>query len=864
METSPTSTSLLDRKRGHGNTLQNRDKLVEAIVNKFITPNKKAVGNNATRLPSNAELSPIVRDTIKSVEDAENVLEVLPDLNLAAEIQIASILSSKDLITTALSYECNGDIDVELRAKMISIVKTYFNDDYKFNSYLYDILYDVLYRTGSYAVSIIPESAIDDIINGVSGTKVSTESLAVASKKLLQPTGILGPIKRNEVVDTKFGFEALTTNHNKAPSYDDLTISFKGDSIGTIRITDNPDIIKLKGLQRAVTERAISNTYRVANEDFDHTTLRDTDKRFYKNPLYSPAAISDIKPVELTSKPSVGRPLVQHYPSESVIPIHTPGDCKLQIGYLIILDNLGNPISKNDLINSNTAWAWVNGTADQKVKRDAAYGLGLTRELDTATNMTVSQLTNSFAELVENKVINAIKNGVYGDAITMSRPQDVYRIMLARALAKKNTQILYIPVEQMTYFAMDYNDFGIGRSLLDKNKMISTVRTALQFATLNGSILNSTRNLEYTIELDPADREAEKTIEDIKYRVMQSYNSNIPFTGTPDDMWAYMSNAGLSFNIQGNEFYPSTKIAVQDSSPDYKIPDQQTEEDFAKRHYRGLGLDPDLIISPDAIEFASQVTSKNLLATRRICKLQEKFNPFITQFIKTYIISDGIMLKELSVAIREHIGVDNKQPGLIGKNINLFLRNLTVSIPAPDTSMLASQMEQYNGRAEALDTILETFITDESLQDTDLDIDTNRARGIVKAYLMRQWLRENDVEPDLLKLFDDVEDRNSLVQSIANDTVDSATLATMLFNRIERRISTVAKNYDREVGGDTDSGFDNSDTDDSSADDSSFGDADADSGMDDGFGGDDSGDADLNEDEPTDENSDDASDDFTF
>lgn len=876
METLPTSPSLLDRKSGRGSTLQSRDKLVEAIVNKFVIPVDRSFGQSSGRIPTNNELAPIVRDTIKSIDDAENVLNVLPDLNLAAEIQIASILSTKDLITTCLDYSVSTaeDIPLDLRAEMITVVKKYFNDDYKLTQDLYDVIYDVLYRTGSYAVSIIPESSVDMLINGASSTKgkVSTESLYESSKKLLAPKGILGSATSDTSDrNVRFGLESLNVKPSSIPSQDDLTITFKSDALAPLRISDNADIIKIPKIQATLASESINSAYNVSIEGFSSSDLRSGDKRFYKNPMYTAAQVNEIKTAEQTGKPSIGRPLVQHYPSESVIPIHIPGDFKMQIGYLIVLDNVGNPISKHDLINSNIAWSWMNGSADQKVKRDVAYGLGLTKDINTATSMTVSQLTNSYAEFVENKVINSIKNGIYGDSVAMSRPQDIYRIMMARSLAKKATQLLYVPVEQMIYFALDYNDFGIGRSLLDKNKMLSTVRSALQFATLNGSILNSTRNLEYNIQLDPGDREAEKTIEDIRYRVMQSYNSSIPFTGTPDDMWAYMSNAGLSFNVEGNEFYPSTKISVQDNSPDYKIPDQSTVEDLQKQHYRGLGLDPELIISPESIEFASQVTSKNLLAARRICKIQERLNPFITQFVKTYLLSDGILLKELSILIRTELGEESKQPGVVGKYINSFLRALNVTLPSPDTSMLGSQIEQYDIRSDALDKVLDNFINEDALG--EIDADPMKAKSIIKSYLMRKWLKENDVEPDVLSIFEDSDARADLVQTIANDTVDSATLLSMLFNRVEKRVETVAKKQGRESSGgmddysndtgesgdeDTSGGEDDYGSDDFGSDD--FGEAgdstdETDSGMDEGSD-DDSADAEMPEDEGTDEEAD--------
>ncbi|MGK7530404.1 hypothetical protein, partial [Salmonella enterica] len=57
------------------------------------------------------------------------------------------------------------------------------------------------------------------------------------------------------------------------------------------------------------------------------------------------------------------------------------------------------------------------------------------------------------------------------------------RIMLARHLAKRHTQVIYIPAENLCYFATDFDEDGIGVSITERSYVISTVRMALLFAT---------------------------------------------------------------------------------------------------------------------------------------------------------------------------------------------------------------------------------------------------------------------------------------------------------------------------------------------------------------------------------------------
>jgi len=167
----------------HSTTFKEKDAVVQAVLSKLITPKgKEGNAHHQTSLPTQNELSPIMRDTMQRSIDADYIFEVLPDLEMVAQIAISSILSSKDLITTSVNYDCDTtDLAMELRTKMVKVVSTYFDDDYKFPGQLYDILYDVMFKTGSYATAIIPESSVDKLINSGRGPGIGTEEF---NKKL--------------------------------------------------------------------------------------------------------------------------------------------------------------------------------------------------------------------------------------------------------------------------------------------------------------------------------------------------------------------------------------------------------------------------------------------------------------------------------------------------------------------------------------------------------------------------------------------------------------------------------------------------------------------------------------------------------
>lgn len=786
------------KQRSNSKDKKKVNPIVKAVTSKLVSrpkENRQLGSENKTNLPTIQELAVVLRDTIQAANDAEAALDTLPDLELVAQVAISSILSSNDLITTTINYDVTtNELPLELKNKLLKVVSNYFDDEYKLSSYLYDILYDVMFKTGSYAIAIMPESSIDQVINGK--RNVAKEDINSFLRDVRSYRGILGSV-HEQSESSQVALEDLIGSKQPKQSEGELTIAFESEDYGKIKLTDNPTVMRNTDLRRIIASQRAASPYDtvsrvVAMEEYG--LLNDKDhKSFYDDSPRKTKQIDEIPAAIDTKQPNVGHPLVQHYPSESVVTVHVPGDPSSHVGYLILLDSAGNPVNRKDMLNSQMMWGWARSDGSSNALGQIASGLGLQGSGEGNRDWTLASLTNSYSELVERKVTNSIKNGLYGDSVAVAKPEEVYRIMLARTLAKQNTQVLYIPAEQFVYFALDYNDYGIGRSLTDKNRTVITGRAALMYATLQSSILNASRNMTYNITLDPEDREAEKTVDDIKDSIYRQYNAKMPFRGTITDMEAFASNAGLSFNIEGNQYYPSTNVSASDETPDYKVPDRNTIEDFAKMNYRGYGVDPDLIFSPGDIEFATQVQSKDLLSTKQVCKRQEKLNPILSHFCRTYTISSGILIGKLVEEIKTYYS-DSKEKlnqGIVGKTINEFVSNLDVTLPPPDMSMVSSQMESFDSEERAIDKMVEIFVDEAMIESANIEIRSRDAQDMFKNYFKRMWFRNNGVLSDFIAHFDDEDLRQEVVKEFGDDAVKIMKAVGMSIKRSSGRIETI-------------------------------------------------------------------------
>ncbi len=89
--------------------------------------------------------------SLERIRDNNNILQLLPDINLAIEIIVGGVLSPKDLMTTTLTFKCGDEaFNDKLAVSLLSIVDNYFVSSYKLIDELPKMLRDIIAKTGSY------------------------------------------------------------------------------------------------------------------------------------------------------------------------------------------------------------------------------------------------------------------------------------------------------------------------------------------------------------------------------------------------------------------------------------------------------------------------------------------------------------------------------------------------------------------------------------------------------------------------------------------------------------------------------------------------------------------------------------------
>lgn len=812
-----------------------KDREVEALSNLLVRGNRNGGGaqrisGSSIRYPDRYLLEQRSREKADDIITSRNNAEVLTDITLAKEVLVSSIISPQDLISTDVTFEVANE---KLPSEIVSATKEYLDDHftnvYKISEFLPEALGDALFESGSYPLLVVPETALDSIINNSGRLNLEEIKPFLGADNFISPAGILGPSSFSKLEDGKleksnkatpvatgiaFALESL--GHTSI----DVSWSSKAVFDENCRVTDNIESLKLSALGRRVTQETISEAIakqRVSpkfrqqmsteaapvgtppsNELRD--TMRVINQRLSSH-TGSPTGVAvAMAPVESYSRRPIGHPLVMKLPSESLIPVHVPGNPKEHVGYFLIQDQDGNPLH---LSKGSQAYRQMMN----RMRQGGAYDMNnvlseqshrqLFGNQRTANSMTEQAMLDAYGSIMEQDLCSRVNNGAHRTGIEINITNEVKRVMWARKSANVGTVLTFIPVSQVTYFAFFFNDEGFGESLMDKTKIISSIRSVLLFANTMTAVRKAVGNTELNIELDPDDDDPASTVEKLFHEFSRTRNTAFPIAaGSANDTVTYLQNAGVSLAVSGHKDYPETKLSQQDRSMGNVDVDTDLEDAQKAKHWQGFGLSPELIDGLSSPNFAESIVSGNLLMAKRVLVYQKAAIQMMSQHLRQYIYSDGTIFEELVRRISETLNKfkpesvtglyefyeldetkdqdvgGHSRIGLIRALLFDLVDSYSMQLPEPDVSKFKQQIEAMNEYKEALEQALPHYITADmvsTLIESDEGQAINDFYAMVRSYYMRDWLRRNNVFPELESLLDlEGESGANIVQSVTN------------------------------------------------------------------------------------------------
>ena len=787
--------------------------ILDRIRSKLIEdpkPRQNALTENGTVNPNMGYIESISEDTGLSVGEARGLLDALPDLELSKQIIVSSILSPNDMLSTDLIYGCGTDIFGDTTQLLVAIIKDYFDEVYKIKKQLPEMIGKAIFTDGCYPMAIFPETAIDTAIN--SNLRISGESARLMSEQMDRPLGILGnpdnpkertinPRGRLSVVNS---FESI---HRKREDFNNVV----GNESFLLTVTDNPLTVRHPSAIKKIRRNKILDTYGSISVSTEYLSpayatkggklegearVQEILDHIYPKRQSANVPILDMGRFDRDDT-KVGHPVVFTPPPEAVIPVYEPGAPHIHVGYFIVLDETGNPLSTADYddqfrsLQQNYRGASGNsgpyGGANNTATSYANYKDIANNILGDKDNSMTDPIeaANMYASIVETELAERLRNGDYNEKHTIAKATRVYRMMFTRACQAMHTQLLYVPVEFMVYLAYDYKQNGVGKSLLEKTKAISSLRMINLMADSIASVKNSINYRKVDITLDPDDPSPMKTFEKHMDEFLRTTKSEFPigqlsFTDITDSL----QKAGVSVSLTGHPGVPETKMEVNTYNANYGKPDQEYSERLQKQNIMGLGIPPDSVNSATEMEFAKTVVTYNYLSAKINIVRQEITCEHLSDFMRKYTRNSSVLLKSIIDVIdrnREKLDLAHDLKEFSSKDLaTLFANYIEVSLPEPDTSKLETEVEAFNKYSEALDSFLKAFISEEICSSELVGQEVGQAMTgmvpIIKAHFQRKFLTKHNISPELFSLvatgemhnenFDILEQHEAFVKSI--------------------------------------------------------------------------------------------------
>ena len=229
------------------------------------------------------------------------------------------------------------------------------------------------------------------------------------------------------------------------------------------------------------------------------------------------------------------------------------------------------------------------------------------------------------------------------------------------------------------------------------------------------------------------------------------------------------------------------------------------DNELLRRTARLAWVDPDLVMNPENIEFASQIYSKSLIMTSQIQAAQEELAVPLTQYVRAGIKASPILQADMLKACVEVGGLDtkdgtnNSKLAKYAEYINIYCQTVKVVIPPPDTSAAASQMELFDKRIEFIDKIIDTILNDSlinQLSDSGLKFQGDELKQMMRGFYITQWMAGQGMETDLIDMLTDPKKANEIAIAVSNQARDVFSVMVAAGKKADSKITAVRNRQD--------------------------------------------------------------------
>ncbi len=762
---------------------------MERQLAKIIRDNSKPPTGRA-QLPELGVLNRISSQTEEAINDYKYIKELLPDLKLVEQIMCSSITTStasKNLLAIEYTLKMpETGYASKIYGSMMAALNEYFKNTYKIAEIIPDIVHKALFQQGSVPYLILPESSLDTMIqNAVSMEDASAVNIAIKNsigdKDKIISKGYLGSYKNTR---EEFSFETMDLVPNTERDISECYLV--GDkSLNTI-VVDNFDIMKRPYLVDRFKQQQVANKLATNGRmhtgasledanDQEQRRIKEAQRKELIDSIFQSTKghkrFDSIPIVQHSNNENYGEPMDFVIPAGAVIPIHPPGDPKNPEAFLIMLDESGKPIDTSVYLtyyNQQRSSKENKASAVTAALRNAATTAGIT-QYQGANLKDLDSLADCYSSLMDQDIIRRHENAQGRTMELGGNKNNRGRVMLSRLMKNQRTVLMYVPAELMVYYAFDYNDYGIGTSLVEQTKTLSVMRINTLLANAVAVQRNAIGTTLLNIELAENDMEPHKSVHEIVNQHLFNRSSGLNLMSTdPLTSLEQAARAGVHVAVSGSPRYPNTSVTLTETNGQRAVIDEAFLEDQRRNWLMGFGMIPEMVDQTSSPEFAAQVFSNNAMFVKMVAYYKRILSVLCTKHIRTHSLFSSTVrrtlmqvitenLKEIPEEFRElHKGMENSE--LADELFKDFISS--VQLVFPDIAATTNQqvMDDFNAKRTLVEATVKEFISAENFSDESLGklkemgvtLDVFASR--ITASIMRQYIRENNLSPQLMEI----------------------------------------------------------------------------------------------------------------
>lgn len=766
-------------------------------------------------------IEPIAREFVDRQADREKLMSLAPEIEQAASILVPSVLTPNDFRKNVFSLviDCPDESDA-VKTEIINLITNHFSDDLDIPVKLSMWVTDAMYRIGSKAILVLPTATVAALRKKLAdGNKISTEHITTEIKQFV------GDIdKAVETINTK-DIETKMLADNES-----MDRIFSTEAFDEVIKVDG----KINDSKMSQIRNKLSKGTPAAIKHFQKTIVVCNDPRFIiKNKLETAVALEAVNsdvlnklgapptPIFYDKKETFGAGKVDHtqtggivpyidlsefifedaankypalieLPGESVVPIITEGAPDTHIGYFILLNEHGNPIS----IESNNFNNIIDSRyGSQRINKlyDSFYGTQLSDPIykKMSIDSKIEILGSIYDSFIKNIMTTKLsKLGL--DKHNISLTGEISRVMFTRMLKNVETRVIYVPKSILKYMAFQYNSDGTGRSKIDNIKFPLSLKMTLIVTRLISLIESSINRRNLNITLDEGIGNPLEILRSIKKDIVSnkmyglSYDPSTIIKGVLDKELTIIPN-----KIPGVEEFSISDTA---NNVDYPKPDDAILDEINNMYMLTLGIPPSAMNRLGEDEFSRSVAANNIFFSNQLKTYQKVVCMFMTDLISSYTVFSE-KLKEEIVEVLNNSGEsveaateddsteklaeateaakskETEKLKTTEARLRKIIDGMRFTLPSPTFANDKASFEELKDFIEIVDTVINALYPDELILDTDTGAAMKVLRSNTKRMIVQDYIKNNSMLSDIN--FDaltdlDVKNPTEIAQMILN------------------------------------------------------------------------------------------------